>query len=496
MVEDTQQSPNVNEEIDRLKNDLEEETRRIVDPNPNEPTPTGNPPEGNNPPHNEGEGTPPPANPPAPPQYDYDRDYISDGQSHAYGLKNMGDKKNPPSVKHHSGVGKAPQREKSSYKPESSSNFLQACYNEILMPMYAGAINFGVDLTLDLADWILFAPFSSNKAAEDKKDKNKEKTARDYGDEIIAENIQKGKELKLSFLARHKELVDNVKKAKNGQTPIWEAWGGQEPQCFPNLLDVYTKAEADTNSSEAQTWQNFLSLPDKAMREIDNRVTILNFATHHATISLKEADVTPLPPEAPKAFKTMEQMLADPNIDEATLKGNLTREISELRQHLGDNTPANQEIKEKLDELSQILIAPNSTKEQISGKVDELKDVHPMKLKIKENAAIVNQTLLQNLEDIKAQFADNPQQAKQAMQDYVKKVHDTQEIAINRVKDSENASWLKRKKKQKSADYAVTAAKNTINEPPSHPQTHAPLPRQVKDAKDIENIINYVGLQR
>lgn len=499
MVDSTTETTNINEQFDNLQRELEEDINQRLDPNLEQPRPRDNSTSTDNTSSstdnttsdNEDNSTPPPI-----PQNNYDESYTGDGVSHAYGLKQMGGKKEPSSVKHHSGVGKAPQREKLKYKPDSSSNFLQACYNEILMPMYAGTIDLGVNLTLDLADWILFAPFSNDKPAEKKKDKNQEKTAFDFGDEIIAENVKKGEELKLAFISRHKELVDNIKKAQNGQTPTWEAWGGQEAQCYSHLVEVYAKAEADPNSPEAKVWQDFVTLPQKALREIDNQVTILNFATHHAVVSTNEADVTPLPPEAPKSFHAMEQMLADPNLDDTMLKSNLTREITELQQHLGEDTQANREIKEKLNELSQILITPNSTKEQMGEKIAELKDIHPLKLQIKENVAVINEKILQGLADIKAQYADNPQQAKKAMQEYVKRIHDTQEIAIDAVKKRDAAGRFRRKKSQTKADTAVTAAQNTINEPPSNPTNHVQRKEQVKTVKDIENIINYVGLQR
>ena len=130
-------------DLQRRRAELEEKRKRITQPNGGKsengpdsgsggsgPTPQG--PQGNN--GNSGQGGSPDEGqnpPPPPPVEEYDE--TVNFESNAYNLGKMAEPKKEPPAKQHSGAAKAPERKKDGYKPGSSSNFLQACYNEIVV---------------------------------------------------------------------------------------------------------------------------------------------------------------------------------------------------------------------------------------------------------------------------------------------------------------------------------------------------------------------------
>lgn len=502
MAEETTGS-NVLDEFEKLKAQIRKDIKEKVDPTPKD-TPKDNPPqeqnggtEGNpdgNSGGNGGSENPPEGN--NPPAEEYDNSYSSDGESHAYDLGKMGKDPVSPQAKHHSGAAKAPERKKSSYKPGASKDFLQVCYNEIIVASYAGIIDLGVDLTLDIMDWILFAPFSGG-STEKKPEKNK--TIFNYADDIIAENNAKGKELAKSFLEHHKEIMDNVERAKNGQTPEWVVWKGQQPECFTHLVEISRQAETDPNSPEATQWNEFKDLPRNALTAIANQINMLNFAVHNAALTTEMTDVEPLPADVIKGFKNMEKAVENPKLNDNELKSTLTREINEVRRHITTTSPVNTEITEQLNNFSQLLLDPSCTREAIAVKIIDLEQIHPIKQKLKETAAATVIDMRKNMERIKIENAGNPERAKEELAKYFKKIKDTQEAAMAKKQKDMDAMWAKRKVggTEKKAEQAIRRANNTIkNVNVQDPQRDVSLKKQIENNKDIQNIINQVGLRR
>ena len=526
MTDNTPPKPQSREEFEaklrKQKEEIEAKKQKIIQPNGGKPDDNsgGNPPppnggngnsggnpssgnggEGNTGNRNPDEGQNPPQ--PNPPAEEYDES--SFGISSAYDLKSIKQGKKTPPAKTNSGASKAPERKKNGYKPGSSNDFLQACYNEIIVAAYAGAIDFAVDLTLDIFDWILFAPLSNGKSAEKKPDK-KDKTVFDYADELINENKEKGKNLIQSFLVHHKEIMDNVERAQNGQTPQWNVWKGQTPQCFDNLVEIKTKADADPNSPEAKLWENFKNLPQKVVTGMVTEVNIANYAVHHAALTTKAADVEPIPVDVTKAFKNMQKMVEDPQLDDTNLKAKISQEIADTRQHLTANTPVNQEITDKLNEFAQVLIDPNANREAIAAKIIELQQIHPIKNMLREKAVALGHEIKDNLAKIDLAYANNPEQAKAAKEEYLKKIHETQKDAGDKTEKDLNANWLKRRvgirkygNTKKSAETAREYANNTLRHVrvPQNDEESTPDPKKtIQNDADIINYLNSVGLRR
>ena len=504
-------------DLQRRRAELEEKRKRITQPNGGKPDngpdsgsgESGPTPQGNN--GNSGQGGSPDEGqnpPPPPPVEEYDE--TVNFESNAYNLGKMAEPKKEPPAKQHSGAAKAPERKKDGYKPGSSSNFLQACYNEIVVASYAGIIDLGVDLTLDVFDWILFAPLSSGKSTKKKAD-NKEKTIFDYADEMIADNTEKGKRLVQSALIHHKEILDNIECAQNGQTPKWRVWQGQEPQCFKHLLEIKTKADADPNSPEAALWKEFKEdLPHKAIEHIARLTDMANFAVHHAALSTEMTDIEPLPVEITKAYKEMEKIIENKELNDAEVKAGLSEKIRDIRQYTATNTPINEEINKSLNKFSDLLMIPNCDRKAMAEKLLDLEDIHPIKLKLQESAAAFGKEIIQNINSIDKAYASDSERAEAEKGKYLEKINESQKEAASRKKKDLKSIWLMRNfgiknfgNTKANAQNAINYAENTIRyvRVPQNVQSaggdqNQQSKKQIQSDMDIKNFINYLGLKR
>lgn len=452
-----------------------------------------------------GSGTPDTGqNPPPPPQPDTpteEYDTATAFESNAYGLGKMAKEKKDPPAQHHSAPAKAPERKKDSYKPGSSSNFLQACYNEIIVAAYAGAIDLTVDLTLDIFDWILFAPLSSGKSAEKKPDKNKEKTVFDYADEMIAQNTEKGKELVKSVLLHHKELIDNVEAVQNGQKPRWRVWQGHEPQCFNHLVEIKTKADADPNSPEAGEWAEFTDITRKAIETIARQTDVANFAVHHAALSINMTEIEPMPVEITKALKEMEEIITNPKLKDAEVKTGLVEKIKEIRTHTTADTSINSEINENLNKFSETLTIPGCNRKSMMEKLLILKEIHPIKQKLKQDAATFGEAIIKNLNLIDKAYETNPEQASAEKDKYLQKINESQLEAAKKVKKDLDSIWFFRNygvknfgNTKENAQNAVQYAENTMCNVNIARNNQNQKPKKIiLSDMDIRNFMNQMG---
>jgi hypothetical protein len=458
--------------------------------------------------NSEGSGTPdagqnpPPPSQPDTPTEEYDTAMAF--ESNAYGLGKMAKEKKDPPAKHHSAPAKAPERKKDGYKPGSSSNFLQACYNEIVVAAYAGAIDLTVDLTLDIFDWILFGPLSSSKSSEKKPDKNKEKTVFDYADEMIAENTEKGKELVKSVLLHHKELMENVEAAQNGQKPKWRVWQGHEPQCFNHLVEIKNKADADPNSPEAGEWAEFKDIPRKAIETIARQTDVANFAVHHAALSINTTEVEPLPVEITKALKEMEEIITNPKLKDAEIKAGVVEKIKEVRAHTTADTPINSEINENLNKFSEALTIPGCNRKSMMEKLLVIKEIHPIKQKLKQDAATFGETIIKNLNLIDKEYETDPERANAEKDKYLQKINESQLEAAKRVKKDLNSIWLLRNygiknfgNTKENAQNAVQYAENTMcNVNVTENKRNQKKQKTILNDMDVRGFINQMGMKR
>lgn len=498
-----------------FRDKIEEQKKRLTGKADNKPSSGGagtTPPQGNGGNGNSNGGetpdtghNPPPPSQPNAPTEEYSESTV--GISSAYDMGKMGKDEKAPPAKTHGAPAKAPEHKKNGYKPGESKDFLQVCYNEIVVAAYAGAIDFTVDLTLDIFDYILFAPLGNSKSAEKKKNK-KDKTVYDYADEIIKENNEKGKNLIKSFLLHHKELMDNIELAQNGQRPRWRIWQGEKPQCFDHLVEIKNKADADPNSPEAKEWEDFKNLPQGAVAAIATEKNMANYAVHHAALTTNMAEVDPIPVEVTKAFNNMEKLVENPQINDNDLKNKISTEIANARPYLTANTPVNREFTEKLNEFAQTLLDPNCNREAIAVKIVELRQIHPIKHKLKEKAAALGHEIKQNLEKIDLAYAGNPEQAKVAKEEYLKKVHESQKEAALRMEKDANANFVKRRvgigkfgRTKEKAKNAIDYAENTMrhvnvqqnNQNSQSNQSQQPKKRIENDAS-IRGFINQMGM--
>ena len=407
----------------------------------NNPAENGNPqngqntPQGNNPGGTNNPPTPPAGvnnqgnqpNSPAPQNNDQVplRTPDFDGQSHAYDM-NMphGAKPEEKKKKTQKGGGGGDHKP---YKPEGFDfKYDKKLIMEVLDEMFqkyflALPLDKLTDFTIIAIDWFLFAPFGSGGTSGEVKERKK-KTVLDYRDDLRDEYVNKGKMGLKVFFQGHKELKDNVEKAKNGLPITWRQFD-REPACFRSLLETSQQADADPNSEAAKRWKAFEKLPDKMMKAFQKE-DVLRYCA--LTLAAAELEVNPEGTEIPKkVFAKFDKMLKviDKSKDIVELKDKTTEQVSEIRPLIVDGTPINTILSEKLDEIIHIIRSPNNDmdrmKKDLDKKVKELKNADAYPRAIEAKSKPYYECISGNIDKILEVYHGEPEKALEEITKYM-----------------------------------------------------------------------------
>jgi len=392
-----------------------------------------------------------------------------DGQSHAYDM-NMphGTKQQEGTKKNQKGGGGGDHKP---YKPEGFNfEYDKKLIMEVLDEMFqkyflALPLDKITDFTIIAVDWFLFAPFTGGASSSDVKERKK-KTVLDYRDDLRDEYINKGKMGLKVFFQGHKELKDNVEKAKNGLPTTWKEFG-REPACFRGLLDAARQAEADPNSEAAKRWKMFEKLPEKMMKAFQKE-DVLRYCG--LTLAAAELEVNPEGVEMPRKvsakFDKMSKVIEKSN-DIVELKDKMAEQISEIRPLIVEGTPINVAISEKLNEIAHIIGSPSNdldrVKKDLGKKVKELKTVDAFPKAIEAKSKPYYECISGNIDKILEVYHDEPEKALEEITKYMGDLKET--IAVDLEKETQkcvedhtiNAKKIRRNKVQKRIENAKKA---------------------------------------
>ena len=216
------------------------------------------------------------------------------GESHAYAnLGNQGKSLNNPKGKRPKGSissgATPPERKAGKGGGGRGDDFMNAVWNELIIPFYTGCIDKAVDWTLDFTDWVLYMPFSGS-ATVDNPDVKQKKTVFNIADDLVEQHIKRTDEKLKIFKEAHEELKSNIEKYKRGESVEWSVWE-QEPEFFKELVKISVAAE-NPNSPEAETWKHFNKAPELVEAQLNKEKVVRKMAIYLGALDLafKKAD--------------------------------------------------------------------------------------------------------------------------------------------------------------------------------------------------------------
>lgn len=348
-----------------------------------------------------------------------------DGVSRAYddiGLDDL-NKQSAPKKKEEksSGWGLTPPKyDKKKTDLGKETNIMELIWKEFILASYAGAIDFVVDNTLDFAEWVLYAPFKSDKKVKIETEPEGPKTIYAMGDEVFKkrrEDLEKGKN---KFNESYTELKENLAREANGEKPKWTVWKS-EPSFYQELKNIAEKAKANPESEEAKVMENFNKVPEMTESLFKKEIGLFKLALNLATL---ETAVNPikgvLSPEAVQKLNSLEKMAKDK--DQPVDHQQLEKTLKEIRETIVGEDKPSKALREELDKMKeatsnkQILDSLKKIRkaDSVAGSDEEVIKAHILRLSKEKYGKIT-----QNIDKIHESYKDNPEERASVAKGYM-----------------------------------------------------------------------------
>lgn len=432
-----------------------------------------------------------------------------DGQSHAYDFNLPYGKKQKEKSPTKGGGGDAYKPYKVEWSKFNGDNkklimeYLDSLFQYLFLECPLEAIT---NLTILSVDWFLYAPFNGGSSKPEKKEKEN-KTILDYRDDVRDEYSAKAVAgLKMSVQA-HKELKDNIEKAKHGIQATWKEWGG-EPTCFRAFVELAQKAEADPNSEEAKRWKHFEKCPERLEIACKKEEALRYFSL---TLAAADAATNPQSMEIPKKVsKKFDELLKIvlKSSDIVALKDRVAEKINETKALVTTGSPIDSAISEKLDEMQNIISSyqnndVNKIKMDLNKKIRELKTVNAFPKVIKANSQVYYNSISDNIDKILEVYSGQPTTARDEIKKYIEQIKtsidcvekETQIYVKERTLDIKKLRRNKVKKRIENAKKAIDQFElsgTPISQRQQAAEKH-PCPLSANKQAILNSITNYIG---
>lgn len=352
-----------------------------------------------------------------------------DGISHAYddiGLDEL-NKKSAPKKKEEksSGWGLTPPKiDKKKTDLGKETNIMELIWKEFILASYAGTIDFVVDNTLDFVEYVLYAPFKSDKKVKIEKEPEGPKTIYAMGDEVFKkrrEELEKGKN---KFNESYVELKENLAREANGEKPKWTVWKS-EPSFYQELKAIAEKAKANPESAEAKVMEEFNKVPEMIESLFKKEVGLFKLALNLATLETTANPISLLSPEAVEKLKSLKEMAE--NKDQGLDYQVVENTIKEIQSTIVEDDKTSKAILEELDKMKQASKKQATGKKQIIASLKKIRkidgaagsDEDVIKAHILRLSKEKYNRITQNIDKIHESYKDNPEERASVVKEYM-----------------------------------------------------------------------------